>query len=82
MQMYQSKLGKKEDLSAFLPKMTGLIRKCIAENPSMRETPRLICCTKIKFIRKAALELPFPISDKEMSRILAHPNFMHVPEEQ
>lgn len=79
-QEHMHKIRKKEELTPFLARMTPLLRDLIAQFPSMQESARLINCAKIKFMRKAALDLPFPLSDRELEMILKHPKF--IPQEE
>lgn len=82
MQDFPEKLADKKTFVQFLVSMNGEIIRMIDARPSMQKTKKMINCVKIKYFRKALLELLFAITDEEYNMILAHPKFLYTRTEK
>lgn len=74
------KLKDKKEFVKFLVSMNTSIMKIVEKSSSMKLTKQLINCVKIKYFRKALLEVPFKITDEEYRMILNHNKFLYSKE--
>lgn len=81
-QEFPNKIQDKKEFVKFLVSMNPEIRKILNNRPSMKKTERMINCVKIKYFRKALLEVPFSINDEEYNMILNHAKFLYHSNEE
>ena len=79
-QDFPEKLQDKKEFVRFLAGMNPEIIKILNNRPSMKKTKQMINCVKIKYFRKALLEVPFSINDEEYEMIVNDANFLYHPE--
>ena len=82
MQEFPDKLADKKVFVQFLVSMNTEIIRMIDARPSMQKTKKMINCVKIKYFRKALLEISFTITDEEYNMILTHPRFLYKKSEK
>lgn len=75
-QDFPEKLSDKKVFVQFLVTMNNEIVRMLNARPSMQKTKRMINCVKIKYLRKALLDIPFTVSDQEYDRIMEHKRFL------
>lgn len=76
LQDYPEKLKDKKEFVKFLVSMNAPIIAIIESRSSMSKTKRMLNCVKIKYFRKALLEVDFCISEDEYNMIMNHPKFL------
>ena len=74
------KIAEKKEFVKFLVSMNPEIVKILNSRPSMKKTKQMVNCVKIKYFRKALLEIPFSINDEEYGMIMNHAKFLYHPE--
>ena len=79
-QDFPEKLQDKKEFVRFLAGMNPEIIKILNNRPSMKKTKQMINCVKIKYFRKALLEVPFSINDEEYEMIVNHAKLLYHPE--
>ena len=52
-------------------------KNILNNRPSMKKTKQMVNCVKIKYFRKALLEVPFSINDEEYGMIVNHAKFLY-----
>lgn len=81
LQDFPEKMQDKNEFIKFLVNMNSEIIKILNDRPSMKKTKQMVNCVKIKYIRKALIEITFPIKDDEYDKILTHARFLYHMEE-
>lgn len=79
-QDFPEKIAEKKEFVKFLVSMNPEIVKILNSRPSMKKTKQMVNCVKIKYFRKALLEIPFSINDEEYGMIMNHAKFLYHPE--
>ena len=79
-QNFPEKIREKKEFVRFLVSMNPEIIKILNDRPSMAKTKQMVNCVKIKYFRKALLEVPFSINDDEYEMIVNHAKFLYHPE--
>lgn len=76
-QDFPEKIQEKKEFVRFLVSMNPEIIKILNNRPSMKKTKQMVNCVKIKYFRKALLEVPFSINDEEYGMIVNHAKFLY-----
>lgn len=75
-QDFPDKIQDKKEFVEFLVSMNSEIKKILNSRENMKKTKQMVNCVKIKYFRKALLEIPFSINDNEYNMIMNHAKFL------